>query len=286
MQHPCNRFGFGLNAHQVNYGQQQHVPAPNYHHHGHHTPISNSPCGNNSMAAVQKSWSPVNVSLPQNLNSRAPSVPSVPLTPPADRESSPAAHAAPVGHHAPYYSMLHQPIAYSQSPIDKSMTPPQETQESIQPIGWWPSANGNLGHVHSAAANAHGRCNSTEYGGIYPIGLGHSQHHHPTVASPNTGHRNLEAAPAMHHPINPHHPQSNPSEFQQRVAAALLKTHATLASRRCRRCRCPNCQVNISLFLSIIPTEMSKNKSIKSGTDETNEMFLFIEIGNNWTCWT
>ena len=203
------------------------------------------------MAAVQKPWSPVNVSLPQNLNSRAPSVPSVPLTPPADRESSPAAHAAPVGHHAPYYSMLHQPIAYSQSPIDKSMTPPQETQESIQPIGWWPSANGNLGHVHSAATNAHGRCNSTEYGGIYPIGLGHSQHHHPAVASPNAGHRNLEAAPAMHHPINPHHPQSNPSEFQQRVAAALLKTHATLASRRCRRCRCPNCQVNFLLFCQL-----------------------------------
>jgi len=43
--------------------------------------------------------------------------------------------------------------------------------------------------------------------------------------------------------INPHaNPAANPNPFQHRVAAALLKTHATLASRRCRRCRCPNCQ--------------------------------------------
>lgn len=209
----------------------------------------------------------VNVSLPQQFNmSRVPNVAAnttasfhardLPLTPPADREAVPSMSPHNVNpamnHHGSYYGMLHHaaphpaPAAatiannnlianYSQSPVDKSMTPPQESQDAFNSIGWWP--NNNL-PVHSAPNTS--ACNNPAEFAFHHSMLSHN--HHATMV--NNGQRNLhaEALPPVA-PIINSHSTSNPSEFQQRVAAALLKTHANLASRRCRRCRCPNCQV-------------------------------------------
>ncbi len=161
----------------------------------------------------------------------------LPLTPPADREavSSTASHAQPYGYMLSGAS--HGNYAHHQQPsADKSMTPPQEihhhqvvhqqpTEASPTGSSWW---------IPSAAAPAP----QTDY---Y-----HHPHqpmlaHHSTVPS--------SSSPCQNNVTSPMSSSSpNPSEFQQRVAAALLKTHATLASRRCRRCRCPNCQVDATQF--------------------------------------
>lgn len=277
--HPCNRFGFGLNPHQVNY-QMQHVNiqhhTTNYHqnhpsnyssgstmvhsHHPHHPHHQHKPT--NPWPTVPVSM-PVNVSLPQqfsnnsgnNTISAVPAVRDLPLTPPADREGS----SVPVVSSSPssYYTMLHGPSMtsnnnnlmgnYSQSPVDKSMTPPQDPSslhqhqhqqqaESINPtLGWWSPAN-------SAVPSAVPSAGQSDY-------TFHHHHHHHQMLS---HHSTIQAPTASSVPDTSRtstcpsatSPHQNPSEFQQRVAAALLKTHATLASRRCRRCRCPNCQVN------------------------------------------
>ena len=271
--HPCNRFGFGLNPHQVNYPMQHHHHATNYHHQNH---PSNYTSGSSMVHHHQHKptnpWPtvpvsmPVNVSLPQQFNNlprsegTTPAVRDLPLTPPADREGSsvPVVSSSSPGS---YYTMLHGPSMsaannnlmgnYSQSPVDKSMTPPQDTSlhqhqhhqqhqqqpESINPaLGWWsPASSAPAVPVPPA------QCSTTDY----------TFHHHQMLAH----HSTIQAQTAT--PVDTSRtpcastsaPHQNPSEFQQRVAAALLKTHATLASRRCRRCRCPNCQVNCSTFL-------------------------------------
>jgi len=189
---------------------------------------------------------------------------------------SPATTSAPS-----YYPMLHVPSAsYTQSPvIDKSMTPPQEMvshhqhhhhHQHIQhhqyqePIGWsWtpatsaapstPSASSpstattsSLGHVSQGGNGG----TTTDFAAFHHHQMmTHHAHHHqhqhaavqPPASSSSSGSSNNSIVSASPSVPAPH---QNPSEFQQRVAAALLKTHATLASRRCRRCRCPNCQVN------------------------------------------
>ncbi|KAI9563970.1 putative Sp5-related transcription factor [Daphnia sinensis] len=300
--HPCNRFGFGLNPHhQVqSYPMQHHHhhPASNYHQNGHHhhaSVVPNYPINESNMVHHHKPTNPwptvpvsmpVNVSLPahqqqfaNNNNSDAvmnntvvPAVRDLPLTPPADRETS----VMPVvsSSSPSSYYMLHGPSLtasssnnnnlmmgnYSQSPVDKSMTPPQDhavhhqnlhhnlhhhhihheqQQQTESALGsWWSPANSAI----PTASSSTGQCSATDYA---------FHHHHQMLAAhqhtTNSLHQSPVTTPSSVLETNrtscastPHH--QNPSEFQQRVAAALLKTHATLASRRCRRCRCPNCQ--------------------------------------------
>lgn len=216
---------------------------------------------------------PVNVSLPQQFNHlmhrNSSASGDLPLTPPADREAA-AAAAAGVTTTAPsYYPMLHGPSAgYTQSHpvIDKSMTPPQEQMISHhhhhqhhhqhqEPIGWWtPAASAPPSTPSSCSSST--TTSSSSIGHVAQGGNGtadfsfhhhqmmshhhHHQHHqHSAVQPPACSSSSSSGASTAPPSVAP--PQ--PSEFQQRVAAALLKTHATLASRRCRRCRCPNCQV-------------------------------------------
>lgn len=220
-QYPCNRFGFGLNqvglnqvglnqvnypmTHQQNYQnatyptsspmtvQQQHKPMTNWpvHHHQY-----GAPSINNNMVSAHQEHSP--------------------LTPPAEREAT-----AP----SPASSSYYMPSTNYYSPVDKSMTPPQE-----------------LNHHHQMASNQESGTwwtpnQSTDY---YHHHHHHQMLHHNQVATaaPSTP----AVVPVTSSPSSSV-PNQEPSDFQQRVAAALLKTHATLASRRCRRCRCPNCQV-------------------------------------------
>lgn len=290
--HPCNRFGFGLNPHQVNYQMQHHT---NYHqnhasnysngsgmihsHHVHPTHHQHKPT--NPWPTVPVSM-PVNVSLPhqhQFVNNTLPrhnsdangivppvqAVRDLPLTPPADREASsvPMVSSSP----SSYYTMLHgstmtagnnnlmSNYSSTQSPIDKSMTPPQDinhhqhqVQQQAEPmnasLGWWSPASSTV----STSVPSTGQCSTTDYT---------FHHHHQMLAHHST--IQPAAAAAVAPPADTSRTPcssnsgANPSEFQQRVAAALLKTHATLASRRCRRCRCPNCQVHFKLHFDNIP---------------------------------
>lgn len=242
--HPCNRFGFG--HHQVvNYAPAMHQ---SYQHH-------QQDYSANQQAKAAGNWPMVSGHHHhhQQFSTSVVSGRDMPLTPPADREAVAAAPAV-----QPYYTgMLHGPassgsnsvggniVNYSPSPVDKSMTPPQDVhhhhqhhhQQPVESMGWWaPSSvvppthqtdfsfhhhhqQQMLAHHSAAAAIVHqpttSPCNNT-------------------TTTPTNNNSNITGTT----PSSP-----NPSEFQQRVAAALLKTHATLASRRCRRCRCPNCQV-------------------------------------------
>lgn len=302
--HPCNRFGFGLNPHhQVqSYPMQHHHPATNYHqnaHHHHASVVPNYSINESNMVHHHKPTNPwptvpvsmpINVSLPThqqqftnnnsdgimcgtNNSTIMPAVRDLPLTPPADRETS----VVPVisSSSPSSYYMLHGPsIAnnnlmmgnYSQSPVDKSMTPPQDhtvhhqnlhhnlhhhlhheqqQQQTESTLGsWWSPANSAI----PTASGSTGQCSATDYA---------FHHHHQMLAAhqhtTNSLHQSPVTTPSSVLETSrtscASTPHQNPSEFQQRVAAALLKTHATLASRRCRRCRCPNCQVNCISYL-------------------------------------
>lgn len=280
--HACNRFGFGLNPHQVNYPMQHHHTPATYHQnhpsnyssgstmvHSHHAHHQHKPT--NPWPTVPVSM-PVNVSLPQQFNnlarnnsdgcgnvSAAPAVRELPLTPPADREASSVSTVTTSP--GSYYTMLHGSSMttannnlmgnYSQSPVDKSMTPPQDASyhhqhqqhhqqqtESINPaLGWWTPA---APAVPASVPVPPAQCSTTDYAFHHHQMLAHHSTIQPAAApSVDTTRTPCPSTAAAH---------QNPSEFQQRVAAALLKTHATLASRRCRRCRCPNCQVNIKVL--------------------------------------
>ncbi|XP_057370997.1 transcription factor Sp5-like [Daphnia carinata] len=284
--HPCNRFGFGLNAHhqvQSYPMQHHHHAATTYHQNGHHhaSVVPNYSINESNMVHHHKPTNPwptvpvsmpVNVSLPTHQqfpnssdanNSTVPAVRDLPLTPPADRETS----VMPVVSSPSSYYMLHgPPLAastsssnnnnnlmmgnYSQSPVDKSMTPPQDHTVHHQNL------HPNLHHIHhdqqqqpesalgswwsnsATASSSAGQCTDYAF---------HHHHHHQMLAAHQTNslHQSPVTTPSSVLDTSrtscASTPQ-NPSEFQQRVAAALLKTHATLASRRCRRCRCPNCQ--------------------------------------------
>ena len=149
MQHPCNRFGFGLNAHQVNYAPSSGPQAP------HQDTVNYSHMNGHAIAKPTNPWPtvpvsmPVNVSLPQHHQFNFGRVSSsanpsggrdLPLTPPADRTDSAAnaaaAAAANNNNAGSYYTMLppmtnnNLMVNYSQSPIEKAMTPPQENQDA------------------------------------------------------------------------------------------------------------------------------------------------------------
>lgn len=248
-QYPCNRFGFGLN----------HNYAP-MHHQGHHEQsYQNAAYSSGASGAVQQQqhkptnpWPMGHAQFHDNFASATHQVDhsgtgssarDLPLTPPAEREATPASPAS-------YYA-LHgaSPVAsgsgnvnsfahYSPPPVDKSATPPQEvnfnhhhhhhqmaTNQIQDPAvnsslgGWWTPTNQSTDFYH--------------------------HHHHQMVPTPAPPAPDARAAPAS---VTSH---QEPTDFQQRVAAALLKTHATLASRRCRRCRCPNCQVMTRRLFSL-----------------------------------
>ena len=135
MQHPCNRFGYGYAAatasssgqthpahpaHQAqnNYGQMNAMKATNP------WPVQQFNFRAGGGAATSPSTSTATLTTPRDL----------PLTPPADR-ADPAANGN--GNVAGYYSMLPQMAAnnnlmgnYSQSPVEKAMTPPQDNQDN------------------------------------------------------------------------------------------------------------------------------------------------------------
>ena len=139
----------------------------------------------------------------------------------------------------------------------------------MNPIGWWSNNNLGVAHHPHGAATGTASCNTADFAFHH-----HHHHHHHSMLSHAHGQLpqlpqlpQLAQSPAANpHRINPQHgspplppvsaaminphanPAANPNPFQHRVAAALLKTHATLASRRCRRCRCPNCQVMLRLL--------------------------------------
>lgn len=282
-QYPCNRFGFGLNPHhQVNYPtvQHSHPATSNYHHQSHHHVACNYSSGPTMVHPHHQHkptnpWPTVPVSIPVSvsLSTHQPQFGTLarvsadsngvavqassalstghdlPLTPPADRDAS----NVPVSSTSSYY-MLHGHSSgnlmgnYSQSPVDKSMTPPQDFNQSqpsqdsnteINPtLGWWGPASTTTSALPASVSTT--QCSTTDY----------AFHHHQMLATHHPTIQPTQAVSTMQPeatrtscsaPVTNH---QNPTDFQQRVAAALLKTHATLASRRCRRCRCPNCQVN------------------------------------------
>ena len=147
MQHPCNRFGYGYapapasgQTHPTHPAHPSH-PAHSVHpvHPVHPTHPNQNNYGQMNAMKTANPW-PV-----QQFNFRATSGTAtaaststaprdLPLTPPADR-ADPAANCN--SNVAGYYSMLPQMAAnnnlmvnYSQSPVEKAMTPPQDNQEN------------------------------------------------------------------------------------------------------------------------------------------------------------
>lgn len=255
--HPCNRFGFGLNPHQVNYpAMHQHHPAAHSTYHQHQQAASNYATSNQHLAPAGKPTSPCwpgqQFSVGRDL----------PLTPPADRESSSSVAPVMVSSPQPYYShMLHGPSAANypshHSPVDKSMTPPQDPSagvhhqpqyhhqpETHQAVGWWNPTPAPASSVSGPVQTDFSSPSFHHHHHIHQQQQQMLSHHHSAVAAASSGSVSPCTASQPHHNGSMSSNASpNPSEFQQRVAAALLKTHVTLASRRCRRCRCPNCQV-------------------------------------------
>ena len=226
--HPCNRFGYG---HHLNPHHHQVVTSAAPVMHQHH-PHSYQPQPQqqdyqinpeSASAAIKQTnnlWTPVGHQQPSPVSTSR----DLPLTPPPDRE---AANAQSYGS---YGYVLSTPGNYGHqhSPVDKAMTPPQEIQHHQavhhqQPTesSWWIPPTS-----HQTDFSFH-----------------HHQQmlaHYPAVPS--------SSSPCHNTPGSPPSSSPNPSGFQDPVAAALLNTHASLASRRCRRCRCPNCQVLASKY--------------------------------------
>lgn len=132
MQHPCNRFGYGYAAAassgQAHPGHPVHPSHPVQNNYGQMNAIKptnpwpvqqfNFRAGGGAATAASMSTAPRDS----------------PLTPPADR-TDPAANAN--SNVTGYYSMLppmstnnNLMVNYSQSPVEKAMTPPQDNQDN------------------------------------------------------------------------------------------------------------------------------------------------------------
>ena len=138
----------------------------------------------------------------------------LPITPPAEG-GQPDYSYPPHYYTSPAPSSLHS----SSSEGAKSLSPPSSpsmmgAEYPQYPASWWPTY----------------RPPASQYPAAYPS----SQY--PSTMWPH-------APPPTHNP-SPHPPpapSSAPGDSAQ-IAAALLKHSQSMAARRCRRCKCPNCE--------------------------------------------
>ncbi|XP_037785588.1 transcription factor Sp5-like [Penaeus monodon] len=152
----------------------------------------------------------------------------LPLSPP------PEAHTAHFGHMsmptyngvsgAPYPHVQHHYNAFANGivppmlspPAEKPGTPPKEPHTST----WWNTTAYATPPSH-AASNYHFHRHQYD-----SLGLGGVAH----------------VSPAVPHSIPGAVTQNTNVQQQTNIAAALLTAHSSVSVRRCRRCRCPNCQ--------------------------------------------
>ncbi|XP_063590521.1 transcription factor Sp5-like [Penaeus indicus] len=152
----------------------------------------------------------------------------LPLSPPPDARPAHFGHMTTPTYNgvsgAPYPYLQHHYNAFANSitppmlspPAEKPVTPPKEPHTST----WWNSATYATPPSHTAS-NYH--------------------FHRPQ-------HDSLGLSSVAH--MTPPVPQSIPSavtqdailQQQTNIAAALLTAQSSVSVRRCRRCRCPNCQ--------------------------------------------
>ncbi|XP_071549668.1 uncharacterized protein [Panulirus ornatus] len=128
------------------------------------------------------------------------------------------------------YAGLHQ-HSQQQSPVggvSPPMSPPSETRHTPPKEGetapWW-GRNGSAMGVAPPVAHSY----------QYPQ---HQQQHYPHMMG--------QTAAGFPHGLRQPMPYGMTQEailhHQSQIAAALLKTQSAVNVRRCRRCRCPNCQ--------------------------------------------
>ncbi|XP_042861528.1 transcription factor Sp5-like [Penaeus japonicus] len=151
----------------------------------------------------------------------------LPLSPPPDTRpshfsnvSSPTSYtginAAPYQYYQHHYNAFANGVAppMLSPPAEKPVTPPKEAHTSA----WWNSAGYATPPSHAPST--------------------YHYHHYENLRVPAVGH------------LNPAVLQSTPStvtedsllQQQSNIAAALLSAQSSVSVRRCRRCRCPNCQ--------------------------------------------
>nr|XP_027221466.1 LOW QUALITY PROTEIN: uncharacterized protein LOC113813638 [Penaeus vannamei] len=153
----------------------------------------------------------------------------LPLTPPSEyqqrqssravstQQSEVASQSYPVVH--PHYAQQHimggvSPPMLSPPP-EKPVTPPKEAQAAP----WWSAGGSSTPPSH---ANYH-----------Y-----HHQHQYANLGVPPGN----QANPPLLQPLPNALAQEALLHHQSNIAAALLNAQSSVNVRRCRRCRCPNCQ--------------------------------------------
>nr|XP_027221464.1 transcription factor Sp5-like [Penaeus vannamei] len=139
----------------------------------------------------------------------------LPLSPPPDARHAHFAHVStPVSYLQHHYNAIAPPML--SPPPEKPVTPPKEPHTS----SCWNTAAYATPPSHAASTY---HFHPHQYASL---ALGGVAHVSPAVPQ--------SVPSAVTHDAIPHQ-QSN-------IAAALLTAHSSLTVRRCRRCRCPNCQ--------------------------------------------
>jgi len=139
----------------------------------------------------------------------------LPLSPPPDARHAHFAHvSSPTSYLQHHYNAIAPPML--SPPPEKPVTPPKEPHTS----SCWNTAAYATPPSHAASTY---HFHPHQYASL---ALGGVAHVSPAVPQ--------SVPSAVTHDAIPHQ-QSN-------IAAALLTAHSSLTVRRCRRCRCPNCQ--------------------------------------------
>ena len=179
-------------------------------------------------------WNPSLPTLPSStMHSTSPSSPSkpsppssispassesrLPITPPADGEQ--LEYSYPHYYPSPAPSSLH---SSSSEGANKSLSPPSSpsmmgvAEYPQYPASWWPTYRPTPSQYPASYPPP-----VSQYPGMWP-------HPPPSTQSPT--------------PYPPSGPPPAGAGDSAQIAAALLKHSQSMAARRCRRCKCPNCE--------------------------------------------
>ncbi|XP_042861533.1 transcription factor Sp5-like [Penaeus japonicus] len=151
----------------------------------------------------------------------------LPLTPPSEyqqrqvsrpvttQQSDVNNQSYPVVH--PHYGQQHIMGGVStpmlSPPLEKPVTPPKDGQ----PAPWWSAGGSSTPTSHASY---------------------HYHHQYANLGVPSVG----QANPPLLQPLPNAIAQEALLHHQSNIAAALLNAQSSVSVRRCRRCRCPNCQ--------------------------------------------
>lgn len=131
------------------------------------------------------------------------------------------------------YTGLHQHC--QQQPLVGGVSPP------LSP----PSEMRHMPHKEEETGTWWSRSGAT--GALPPVGHTYQypqqqQQQYPRMMMGSVGQATAGIPHGLHQPVPYGMPQEAILHHQSQIAAALLKTQSAVNVRRCRRCRCPNCQ--------------------------------------------